>query len=272
VKGWGDVLTRAVAAVALLWGVGCCSSGACPASRSASDVGNWEAELGERPPLAINTATDISVKRDVHDVLIAAEASAYAASFQQVLQDPARRFGLIRIDRLRANVGKPFTLGEKFQGRYVVEDAVKQRLRGKLREWFGDFADHEEVQRWLCSIENQLTSDYGSISRLELAPPPGKDYVLEYTYLRGSPIAGSSTFYVSDISDPDTLAKYGVAHVVRLRQIFEYQELTSDFATFFTKGGLRLHDQVVFSQAEQAASAIGAPILDSDIPVAYRSF
>ena len=60
---------------------------------------------------------------------------------------------------------------------------------------------------------------------------------------------------VADITDPDVLAQHGISRGSRLRQLFEYQEQTSSFATFFTKGGLRLHNQVVYSQAEQAAAA-----------------
>lgn len=249
-----------------------CGGGSCPTSRTPEDRARWEAELRGRSLLALDAKATLTIKRDVHDVLVDVDAPRFAAAFHDVMRDPERRYGLIRVDRLAENVGQPFTLGEKFQGRYSVEDAVQQQLRGKLRDWFGDLADDRQVQDWLCEVENEHTSDFGMISLLEMAPAPGKDYVLQYRYLKGSPIAGSSTFSVSEVTDPEILARHGRTHVTRLRQVFEYQEQSSSFATFFTKGGLRLHNQVVYSQAEQAAAAAGAQVLETDIPVEYRSF
>jgi hypothetical protein len=48
--------------------------------------------------------------------------------------------------------------------------------------------------------------------------------------------------------------------------VFVYQEQSMDFATFFTAGGLKLHNQVVYQQALQSAELLGAEILESDIP------
>lgn len=246
----------------------CCHQ--CPDSRSPADVEGWERELRERVELKIDYGASITVKRDVHDVLVDVPAERYAAAFHQVMIDPQRRFGLIKVDRLRENVGKPFSQGEKFQGRYEVDAAIQARLRGKVKDWFGDIADSAVVQDWFCAIENRSTSDYGLISQLEMQPPPGKPYVLQYRYLSGSPIAGSSTFVVSDERDPEVLARHGVAQASRLRQIFEYQEKNASFASFFTKGGLRLHNQVVYSQALQAAEVAQGRVLETDIPAEYQ--
>jgi hypothetical protein len=248
---------------------GCCVHG-CPTSKSPDGVADWEMELRNKQPLRIDYSSSLTVKRDLHDVIVDVEASKYAAAFHQVMIDPQRRFGLIHVNRLRENTGKPFTLGEHFQGRYDVEAAVEQQLKGKLKQWFGELADSPEVQALLCDIENRHTSDFGVISLLELSPPPGKDYVLQYRYLEGSPIAGSSTFSVTALTDPELLAKYGVQQATRLRQVFEYQETKTSFAGFFSKGGLRLHNQVVFAQADQAATAAGGKVLESDIPPEYR--
>jgi hypothetical protein len=233
-------------------------------------VESWARELRQRQPLALDYRSDISVKRDLRDMIVDVEAARLAPAFQQVMSDPARRYGLIRVDRLPENLGTPFSLGEKFQGRYEVDRAVAEQLHGHLRAWFGDFADSDPVRAWVCQIENGHTSDYGVISALVVAPPSGRDYVLQYRYLDGSPIAGSSTFTVSDITDPELLAQHGISKGSRLRQLFEYQEQNSSFATFFTKGGLRLHNQVVYSQAEQAAAAAGGKVVASDIPVEYQ--
>jgi hypothetical protein len=250
--------------------VAACASAPCPDSQHPKNIESWAAQLRGRNPLALDYRSDITVKRDARDMIVDVEAARLAPAFQQVMSDPTRRYGLIRVDRLPENLGKPFALGEKFQGRYEVDQAITRELHGHLRQWFGDFADSEPVQAWLCQIENGHTSDYGVISALALSAAPGQDSVLQYRYLDGSPIAGSSTFTVSDITDPALLAQHGISKGSRLRQLFEYQEQTSSFATFFTKGGLRLHNQVVYSQAEQAAAAAGGKIVASDIPVEYQ--
>jgi hypothetical protein len=270
VPGWRERLLAPCLPGLLL--LGACHGHACPASGAPGDAARWSAELRRREPLALSYGSDISVKRDVRDVLVDVEASRFAAAFAQVMTDPERRFGLIRIDRLPEHVGNPFVVGEKFQGRYGVEGAITEQLRGKARAWFGELADSDHVQDWLCAVENQHTSNFGEIRRIELSSVPGTDSVLEYVYLDGSPIAGSSTFTVSEVTDPALLGRYGVAQAARMQQVFEYQERGASFAGFFTRGGLRLHNQVVYSQAEQSAAAAGGRVLDSNIPVEYRSW
>jgi hypothetical protein len=252
--------------------LGACHGHACPTSDTPGDVARWSAELRRRAPLTLDYRADISVKRDVRDVLVDVEASRFASAFAEVMTDPARRFGLIRIDRLPEHMGKPFEVGEKFQGRYGVEGAVSEKLRGKAKAWFGDLADSEPVQSWLCAVENQHTSNFGQIRRIELAAEPGGESVLEYVYLDGTPIAGSSTFTVSAVTDPAVLARHGVAHAARLQQAFEYQERDAGTTSFFSRGGLRLHNMVVFSQAEQSAAAAGGRVLESNIPLEYRAW
>jgi hypothetical protein len=84
-------------------------------------------------------------------------------------------------------------------------------------------------------------------------------FVLEYRYLEGSPIAGSSRFEVRQLSD-------GLSELL---QIFTYQEQTAAFAAFFANGGLTLHNQVVYSQVKQTAELLGVPFEAPDIPAAY---
>jgi hypothetical protein len=143
-----------------------------------------------------------------------------------------------------------------------LHDALNEQLPGKWRQLFGALVEHKAVRQWLCEIENAHTSDYGVIDTFAFQPPPGQPYTLQYSYLEGSPIAGSSTFIVTPID----------AQTCQLTQIFEYQEQSISFATFFTAGGLKLHNQVVYSQALQAAQHIGARILETDIPAAYQEF
>ncbi len=249
---------------------GCCGGG-CPTSSSPESLSAWAAELSTRGALPLAPKGKIAIKRDVRNVWVDVDARSFAHAFHDVMRDPASQFGLIRVDRLPQNVGKSFTLGEKFQGRYSLEGAVAKDLPPRLRQAFGELADHEGVNELLCRIENGHTSDYGEIVRLELEPPAGRPHVLQYRYLKGSPIAGSSTFVVTDVDDPAELSRLGVTKASRLEQIFEYQEQTADFALFFSQAGLKLHNQVVFSQAEQSAKRAGGKILDTDIPPEYRN-
>ena len=235
--------------------------GKCPDPQTPGpDQSRWEQELDQKRVLALQPSSKITIKRDVHNLIVSAEAAKLADGFHRVMQDPNRRFGLIKVDRKPGNVGKPFTVGERFQGRYELDEAIKQKLKGKWRDWFGELAEEPPFCKILYDIENSHTSDYGIIARLELNPPPGAEFVLSYQYLEGSPIAGSSTFAISALAPGQS----------RLTQTFEYQELTEDFAKFFSTAGLRLHNQVVYSQVRQAAELAGGQIVESDIPREYQ--
>ncbi len=233
--------------------------GSCPMA-STHQAAQWEQELDARPVLGLDPKGGITIKRDVHNVVISASAVKVADAFGRVMRDPNRRFGLIRVDRKRAKVGQPFALDERFQGRYELDDALQAKIKaGWLKKVFADATDSDDVQCSIRKIENQLTSDYGRISRLELTPPEGGDFVLAYEYLQGSPIAGSTTFTVTPLDKDKS----------RLTQIFVYQEQSAAFVSFFGAGGLKLHNQVVLAQATQAAELLGAKIVESDIPAEY---
>ena len=238
-----------------------CNKTGCPTRSSADARARWEAELDKKTELVLDATRDITIKRDVHVLVVSAEAPKLAAAFHDVMRDPKRRFGLIKVDRKQANLDKPFQLGERFQGRYEIDEALKRDLAPWAKKIFGELVEDPGVKAFLCDVENQATSDYGVIAKLDLSPKDGQEYVLSYHYLSGSPIAGSSTFVIRQVS-PGTSS---------LTQIFEYQELSPTFAVFFSSGGLKLHNQVVYSQVSQAAELIGAKIVSSDIPDAYRN-
>lgn len=264
---WGALLTGRqtvyVFALAIVISTTSGCSGGCPKPQVTDQQRSiWEQQLAQRQRLPLEPQRSMSIKRDVHTLRIAAEAGTFAQAFHQVMTDPERRFGLIRVERMQSNLGRPFQVGERFQGRYDLQDATKEQLPEQWRRLFGALVQHEFVQQWLCEIENAHTSDYGMIDMVELHPLMGQPYILQYSYLAGSPIAGSSTFMVTPID----------AQTCQLTQIFEYQEQSISFATFFAAGGLKLHNQVVYSQAMQAAQHIGARILDTDIPAAYQQF
>jgi len=258
---WGFSKTSTLFAIAACACVGGCAKTGCPTKCPSEARTQWEAALDAKTELVPDAKREITIKRDVHTIVVGSDAGKLAAAFHEVMRDPKRRFGLIRVDRKLANADKPFQLGERFQGRYEIDEALKKDLAPWSKKIFGDFVKDPGVQAFLCDLENQATSDYGVIAKLDLNPKAGDDYVLSYHYLSGSPIAGSSTFVVHQVSP-------GVSS---LTQIFEYQELNSSFATFFSTGGLKLHDQVVTSQVSQAADLIGAKVLSSDIPEAYRN-
>jgi hypothetical protein len=252
---WGAVATWA------LYAAGC--GGGCPGASSSADAKKqWEAELDRKQELKLKPESQITIKRDVHNIVVAADADKLAKAFHDVMRDSKRRFGLIKVDRRGTESDQPFKENDRFQGRYEVDEAILKSLRGDWsKKIFGDFAKEPAVEEFFCRVENHATSDYGIIKKLNLNPKPGEEYVLSYHYLEGSPIAGSSTFVVSQVSP-------GVS---RLTQIFEYQEQSATFALFFSSGGLKLHDQVVYSQATQAADLIGAKIVSSDIPELYKN-
>jgi hypothetical protein len=219
----------------------------CAPSKTPADQGSaWETKLDHRCVLEPKADRRISVKRDVHSIEIDADAGKLADAFHRTMTDPDKHFGLIHVMRKAQNRGKPFSLNERFQGRYALEDALN--LKGEF--W----------AQVLRGIEDKFTSDYGIISLLVLNPPRGEDYRMQYVYLEGSPIAGSSTFIIHPLGPARS----------RLTQVFEYQELDPSFVEFFATDGLKLHNQVVYSQGKQAADLIGAHIVDTDIPEAYR--
>jgi hypothetical protein len=240
---------------------GCGGGAGCPTAKCPAGADSaWETQLDQKKELVLDPKRDITIKRDVHSIVVAADTDKMASAFHEVMRDTKRHYGLIRVDRKQANIGKPFQVGERFQGRYQIDDALLKNLPSWEKKIFGDLAQDPGIRTVICNIENQSSSDYGIIAQLDLSPKDGQDYVLSYHYLDGSPIAGSSTFIISKVSP-------GVSKVT---QIFEYQEQTHVFALFFSSGGLKLHNQVVYSQAAQAAELLGVKVVSSDIPELYR--
>jgi len=270
VKDPGITGLSIVCALALGLGVECGGSSAASAPKTATGEAKWQREIAAAKPLELNPNGPISIKRDVHDLVVGTTAAEFAAAFEKVMEDPERRFGLIRVDRLSANVNKPFRMGERFQGRYELSAAGRQKLSGIWKQLFDEVVEDKNVADLLWRIENGRTSDYGEIIQLDLKEPKHGKYAMTYRYLAPSPIAGSSTFEVSEIVDPDEEG-VGPKPATLVRQIFVYQETSEGFAKFFSHGGLRLHDQVVYSQVMQAAEAAGVCIRKSDIQQEYAA-
>jgi hypothetical protein len=107
------------------------------------------------------------------------------------------------------------------------------------------------------SVEDAFTSDYGELAELDVVSFPAR---VKYVYLEGSYIAGSLAFQVEE-AGPDRC---------RVEQTWLYQEIRTPYVMWVGTSVLRMHLQVVWSQIEQAARSVGAQILESDIPDAYR--
>ena len=246
--------------LAATWLVGCGAS-ACPTRSAANPSAHWEADLLSRPLLVTHPERAITVKRDVHEFYIPADADDVARAFHAVMRDPNRHYGLIQVKRPAQDINQPFHQGSRFQGDYEIENTSSF--------WSG-LGKTDLGRQAFCAIEAKNTSDYGEISGLDLPPDPapsdrkapaaGTSYFMEYRYLQGSPIGGSSRFEVKQIADKQTV----------LTQIFTYQETTASFAAIFANGVLTLHDKVVRSQVAQTAALLHVAITQSDVPTPYR--
>jgi hypothetical protein len=218
-------------------------------------------KLYERPPLPVDPRKSIAVKRDVHEYIVETDADAFADAFRQVMIDPAGTFGLIRVKRPADRVGADFVEGERFQGCYSIEAAVMRAMPVELRDLGAWLLSMRPIAALISHVEDQLLSDYAEIERLVLDPDRsrGQIHQLEYRYLEGTPIAGSSTFYIEDIAPGRC----------RVTQVFEYQEVNGIALATFQRFGLKMHDQVVAMQITRAAEQAGAPKPKGTIPQLY---
>src|SRR5438270_6984 len=112
-EGAGFFLSASVVAIAAFAIAGCQKSG-CPTKTASDARTKWEADLDRRTELVPDASRDITIKRDVHTIVVSADAAKLASAFHEVMRDPKRHFGLIRVDRKQANIDKPFQLGERF--------------------------------------------------------------------------------------------------------------------------------------------------------------
>jgi hypothetical protein len=217
--------------------------------------------LAARSHLPLDPAGTIAIKRDVHELEVACDAATFVRAFREVVTDPTSMFGLIRIRRNAARLGRDFEPGERFQGCFSLERALlgaleRRGMRRAAREVRAVLA-RPAVARAVTWVEDQMLSNYAQIE--EIAP-----LRLRYSYLDGTPIAGSSVFVVEDLA-----AEAGGAARCRVRQIFEYQEVNGIALSTFQRFGLKYHDQVVHMQIHKAAARVGAAVLRSTIPVDY---
>jgi hypothetical protein len=226
----------------------------------------WERSLDQRAVLQLNPTSPIAIKRDLHTFDVNVSSRAFASAFHAAMIDTSRRFGLVQVLRKRENQGKPFMLGERFQGCFRIRHAIRDGIDSSpamaraLRPVEGSLARlYERVAEPIHFIEDGWTSDFGQIVELELER--GSVFRLKYAYLEGSIIAGSSTFVVEPSGD-------GRA---RVSQLFEYQEIRQAYVLWLGTAVLKMHLGVVFSQIEQAAELAGGQIIGTTVPEEYWS-
>ena len=99
------------------------------------------------------------------------------------------------------------------------------------------------------------------IDQLIFAPDTarGEIHTVRYCYLKGTPIAGSSTFFIEPRGAGRCL----------VRQILEYQEISGLALSVFQRFGIKMHDQVVHVQIQKAAARAGVQPPVGTIPAAY---
>jgi hypothetical protein len=211
--------------------------------------------LGRRAPQPVDPSRSIAVKRDVHELIVDTDADTFARAFRAVVTDPESTFGLIRVKRPAARMGQDFEVGERFQGCFSLERAALARVPARARATAARLLASRPVTRLVTWIEDAMLSNYAEVVLISDRAP----FRLEYRYLDGTPIAGSSTF---------TIEPYGEGQC-RVRQIFEYQEVTGIALGTFQRFGLKYHDQVVHMEIAQAAARVGAQVVSGTIPTAY---
>jgi hypothetical protein len=250
------IVRSLLVAGALLAGLPACAGSGCPRPGSSPEArARWEGMLDAKVVLPLQPDGPIAVKRDVHNLVVSLDARPFADAFHAVLTDPARRFGFIEVDRKRQSLGKPFAVGERFQGRYSLEGLLGQEGWTDTEHLVASLESDPDFREMVCEIENASLSDYGVITELVLGPADAKELRFAYHYLSGSPIAGSSTFVITQLAPGRS----------RFTQTFEYQEQTRSFVDFFGAGGLAMHNGVVESQVVQAAALAGGKVLESDM-------
>jgi hypothetical protein len=226
----------------------------------------WEEALDRRAVLPLNPASPIAIKRDLHTLDVNVSSRSFASAFHAAMIDTSRRFGFVQVLRKRDRQGRPFALGERFQGCFSIRHALRDGIDSSpavaraLRPVEGSLARlYERVAEPIHFIEDGWTSDFGQITELEL--DRGKVFRLKYAYLEGSFVAGSSTFVVEPAGN----------HRARISQVFEYQEIRQAYVLWLSTAVLKMHLGVVFSQIEQAAELAGGRIIGTTIPPEYWS-
>jgi hypothetical protein len=205
-----------------------------------------ERRLAARGVLALDARRSIAIKRNQHEVVLAAPIDDVVATLSAQLSRPGASFGVIDVRRAAARVGKPFELGERFESVVCIERLLTGRL-GLLGRWL------EPVLRsraW-AFIAERFIGDFAEVSLLELSGPGPRR--VRYRYLEGCPMAGDSEYLVEALGPDRT----------RVRVTFTFQELGALAITILHRFGLRVHDDAVRAQITAVAEQLGVEIVSS---------
>ena len=215
-------------------------------SDDSDEIETMSPEVYARRRLALDPDGAIAIKRDVRSIVVGATTADLIGALHAALRAPGAMFGHIRIVRARDRLGLPFTVGERFQGRYSLAHALAP---GAARA--------PAIRRALSFVEDRLLSDYAVITRLDLDPRSGAEVSgFSYDYLEGTPIAGRLTME----------CRAEGPRVCRVTQTTEYQERDLGALLAFGTRVLRMHNQVFHDEIAAAAARLGAAILYTDIP------
>lgn len=201
-------------------------------------------DLALRPVLPLDPRRAIAIKRDVQHVDVDAPAIDLARALAAALAEPGARFGHIRVLRSFDAIGRPFALGERFQGAFDLAHAV---------------ARHEHVapslSRALRLVEDLAFSDYAVVTELDVegAARPGGASRLTYQYLEGTPIAGSFSMECHATG----------ASGCRVTATTVYQEVNLASLVAFGTVVLPMHNEVFFEAVQKAAARLRAPVRGS---------
>ncbi|MBI4953968.1 MAG: hypothetical protein HY908_18230 [Myxococcales bacterium] len=227
------------------------------------DLDTLDPDVYDKTVLPLDPEGTVAIKRGIHCIDVGARAADVMPAFTAVLEDPGRRFGLIELLRTPDRVGRPYLVGERFQGRYIIEKAVEEELSelpfGGLWSGISRALVVLSPDPVLEFVEDKMLSDYGVITDLVTSPAPGQPYRLRYEYLEGTPIAGFLSIECLDTGPASC----------RFTQLSEYQEQGIEILLVYGTAVLKMHERVFYEMVKQAADRIGAAIVGTDIPEAY---
>ncbi len=210
-----------------------------------------ERTLADRRALPVDRTAWRPARREVVRFTVAAPPADVARALEDTLTEPGAAFGLIRVRRQAARVGRPFEVGERFQGCFSLADAVREGLDALgLRATVLDRAlDSSRARALFDRVEAAGFSDFGELTEAVRAPPPGAPWRFSYRYLEGTPLAGRSVYEITAHGDG-----------ARMVHEFEYQEVDAMALLAVQCAALREHVRTVEAQVERAAARLGADV------------
>lgn len=208
-----------------------------------------ERAIASRRPNPMRRASWLPAKREVQRFVVDTDAARFAAAFEAALTEPGRHFGVVRVRRSVEAVGRPFAVGERFQGGFSLAALLRGRLGAlgvgspRALAWI----DAPATTALFDRVEAATLSNFAELTEIERQPAPGQPHRFVYRYLDGTPIAGRSVYLVRDLAEGGA----------RVTHEFEYQEVDGAAAVTFQLLGLRQHLLAVEAQVRAATDALG---------------